>query len=85
MDPGLEYSYDQNTQKFSVEATTGIAAWVWLDYPAGMVAHFEDNGFWVTPGVKRVIGFEVQGGNATTDGAWLRSVTAESLWNMTLP
>jgi beta-mannosidase len=83
VDPGLEFSYDQSTEKFSVEATTGVAAWVWLDYPAGVVAHFEDNGFWLVPGGKREIGFTVQGGSTNT--SWLEGVTAESLWNLTLP
>jgi len=84
VDPGLEISYNSHSQKWTVEATKGVAAWVWLDYPSGLVGNFEDNGFWLRPGKPREIGFMVQSQSVEGNG-WLKSVTAESLWNMTLP
>lgn len=41
-DPGLELSSGNDT--FTVKATSGVAAFVWLDYPGGVVISFEDNG-----------------------------------------
>ena len=83
VDPGLEYSYDEERGVWTVEATKGIAAWVWFDYPSGLVGRFEDNAFWLRPGFKREVEFTVQSGG---DGeGWVGDVTAESLWDMTQP
>ncbi|TLD37054.1 glycoside hydrolase family protein [Venturia nashicola] len=84
VDPGLQVSFDKARRTWTVEATKGIAAWVWLDYPIGLVGHFEDNGFWLSPGVKREIGFVVKSGGYGDD-QWTEKVKVESLWNMTLP
>ncbi|KAH9815334.1 Beta-mannosidase A-like [Teratosphaeria destructans] len=82
VDPGLALYYSNMTQKFSVTATTGVAAWVWLDYPAGAVLSFESNGFWLLPGRTREVGYTVQ--NDTTGGKWKDGVTVQSIWNLTL-
>lgn len=66
-----------------VEATTGVAAWVWLDYPSGTIIEFEANGFWLARGQTRAVGYKVV--SDTTDGKWKDGVTVQSLWNDTLP
>jgi len=43
VDPGLQLIYSNSTKNFTVTATTGVAAWVWLDYPAGAVVAFDSN------------------------------------------
>ncbi|KAI9751876.1 MAG: MAPK protein hog1 [Chaenotheca gracillima] len=80
-DPGLTLSYDKATTSFTVEATSAVAAWVWLDYPDGVQGWFDDNGFWLTPGEKRTVSFTVK--NDWTDGSWAQDVTVGSLWNNT--
>lgn len=84
VDPGLKISYDGDKGTWTVESTKGIAAWVWLDYPSGLVGHFEDNGFWLLPGVKKEIGFIMKSGGCIDD-EWKEDVKVESLWDMTLP
>ncbi|KAF2765513.1 glycoside hydrolase [Teratosphaeria nubilosa] len=82
VDPGLALYYSTMTQKFSVTATRGVAAWVWLDYPEGAVLNFESNGFWLLPGRTREVGYTVR--SDTTDGKWKDGVTVQSIWNLTL-
>ena len=82
VDPGLRLSYSKDTKNFTVEATTGVAAWTWLDYPAGTVGHFDSNGFWLLPGRKREVSFTLETDNSS--GSWLDGVTVQSLWNNTL-
>lgn len=82
VDPGLELSYSDETKNFTVMATQGVAAWVWLDYPAGAVLQFDDNGFWLLPNEKREVGYTVM--SDTTDGKWTQGVTVQSIWNQTL-
>lgn len=67
---------------FLVEATTGIAAWVWLDYPSGAIVEFDNNGFWLARGRTREVGYKVV--SDTTGGKWKENVTVQSLWNDTL-
>lgn len=82
VDPGLQLSYDNSTQAFTVKATTGVAAWVWLEYGSGAVVHFDSNAFWLAKGESREVGYSVQ--SDTTNGAWIEGVTVESLYNNTL-
>lgn len=84
VDPGLEISYDEDKGTWTLEATKGMAAWVWLDYPSGLVGHFEDNGFWLLPDAKKEIGFVVKSGDCVDD-KWTDGVKVESLWDMTVP
>ncbi|KAI9666900.1 MAG: hypothetical protein M1831_001405 [Alyxoria varia] len=81
-DPGLVLDYDASSRQFNVEATKAVAAWVWLDYPAGAVVAFEANGFYLAKGERRSIGYEVK--NDDTGGRWLDGVTVQSLWDQTL-
>lgn len=83
VDPGLEMSYSNETNNFTVTATTGIAAWVWLDYPEGAVVHFDSNGFWLMQNQTRQASYTVQ--SDSTSGGWMEGVTVESLFNNTLP
>lgn len=83
VDPGLTLTYDSGTQNFTVTATSGVSAWTWLDYPAGVVVNFDDNGFWIGKGESKTLGYVVTGD--TTNGTWAEGVTVQSLWNNTLP
>lgn len=79
-DPGLELS--KNNDTFTVKATSGVAAFVWLDYPGGAVLNFEDNGFWLAKGEEKEVGYKVK--SDSTGGKWKDAVTVRSLWNNTL-
>lgn len=81
-DPGLKLQYSNDTQSFNVTATTGVAAWVWLDYPGGAVVSFDSNGFWLAPGEGRMVGYKVKSDD--TGGGWVEEVTVMSMWNQTL-
>ncbi|KAF2172881.1 glycoside hydrolase family 2 protein [Zasmidium cellare ATCC 36951] len=81
-DPGLELSYSEVSRNFTVTATQGVAAYVWLDYPSGAVAHFDDNGFWLGRGERREVGYTVV--SDATSGRWVEGVTVQSIWNQTL-
>ena len=83
VDPGLRLTHLVSTKKFRVEATRGIAAWVWLDYPEGSLVHFEHNGFWLRPGLPMEVGYDVKWDMSS--GAWEKKVTVQSLWDLTLP
>lgn len=82
VDPGLELSYDESTKNFSVTATKGVAAWVWLDTPAGVLLHFDDNGFWLAANETREVGYTLR--SDTTNGKWIEGATVSSMWNLTL-
>jgi beta-mannosidase len=83
-DPGLVLSYNTETGYFTVEATKGVAAWVWLDIPAGTLANLDSNAFWLLPSDgKREIGVTVK--DDTSGGKWVDGVTVSSLWDNTLP
>ena len=83
VDPGLELSYDTDAQQFTVSAKQGVAGWVWLDYPAGPVVSFEDNGFWLAKDTSKTVGYTVKTDNTT--GQWVDGVTVQSIWNQTQP
>ena len=82
VDPGIMLTYSNATKNFTVEATTGVAAWTWLDYPAGTVANFDSNAFLLLPGQPRSVGYTVK--TDSSNGAWVEGVTVQSLWNNTL-
>lgn len=81
-DPGLQLEYSNETESFHVTATSGVAAWVWLDYPDGAVVSFDRNGFWLAPGESRQVGYRVKVDR--TNGSWIDGVTVQSIWNQTL-
>lgn len=82
VDPGLELSYSNETKRFNVSATSGVAAWVWMDYPEGAVVTFDGNGFWLLPNQTREVGYKIK--SDSTGGSWVDGVTVESLYNNTL-
>lgn len=82
VDPGLQLSYSNTSSTFTVCATTGVAAWVWLDYGSGAVVTFDSNAFWLAKGESRQVGYTVK--SDSTNGGWVDSVTVQSLWNNTL-
>ncbi|KKK17464.1 hypothetical protein ARAM_001087 [Aspergillus rambellii] len=79
VDPQLEVMYNDLTDKFVVEAKSGVSLYTWLDYPAGLVGYFEENAFVLHPGQKKEIGFITQ--ENSTDSKWQQKVTVSSLWD----
>lgn len=82
VDPGLRLGYNDSTQTFTVEATSGIAVWTWLDYPAGALVHFDWNGGVVLKGERREVGFRVV--RDEMGGKWVGGVRVGSLWDNTV-
>ncbi|GAM42617.1 beta-mannosidase Bma2A [Talaromyces pinophilus] len=79
VDPGLKLSYNNSTGKFTVEATKGVSLYTWLDYPSGLVGHFDENSFVLVPGQPKEVGFTAQ------EGSWsdavVKNVTVQSIWD----
>lgn len=82
VDPGLELGYSNSTGNFTVRATKGVAAWVWLEHGEGVLGNFGDNGFWLKGGEEREVGFGVKWDG--TGGGWVGEVRVGSLWDQTL-
>lgn len=82
VDPGLAVSYNEETKNFTVTARSGVAAWVFLDYPEGAVVSFDSNGFWLAPNETRQVSYKVK--RDDSEGLWIKGVTAQSMWNLTL-
>ncbi|KAF7968949.1 hypothetical protein HWV62_28789 [Athelia sp. TMB] len=75
--PHITVTHVGNT--FTVQSKT-LAAFVWLEHPAGISGYFSDNGFWMLPG-QRTVTFTVQ--HDTTSGKWASGVHVSSLWTLT--
>ncbi|TCD67218.1 hypothetical protein EIP91_000394 [Steccherinum ochraceum] len=63
IDPQIRLTHKSDLT-FTVSARTGVAAWTWLDHPAGTVGYFVDtstglasNGFFLIPGQDRTVRF----------------------------
>lgn len=84
VDPGLELSHLPNSNMFRIKATKGVASWIWLDYPAGTLVHFEKNGFWLGAGEEVDVGYTVFEGAESPSDAWIEKVTGESLYDLTV-
>lgn len=82
MDPGINFTYSNDTDNFTTEATSAIAVWTWLDYSAGVLLNFDSNGFLLLPGQPGEVIYTLK--SDTTNGSWVNQVTVESLWNNTL-
>lgn len=82
VDPGLELSFSNSTKNFTVTAASGVAAWVWLDYPDGLIGNFDSNAFWLGKNQSREVSFKLK--SDTTGGDWVNGVTVQSMWNQTL-
>lgn len=82
IDPGLVVEYNVESKNFTVTAKTGVAAWVFLDYPSSAVVSFESNGFWLAPNETREVSYNVK--QDSTCGQWIKGVTVQSMWNLTL-
>ncbi|KAH8703062.1 hypothetical protein BGW36DRAFT_354495 [Talaromyces proteolyticus] len=83
-DPGfiLAYSTSNGAYEYTVKATMGIVAWVWLEHPLGVYGHFSDNGFWLAKGESKIIHFIFK--NDWAERVWVRDVQLRSLWNNTI-
>jgi beta-mannosidase len=84
-DPGLSVVHLPGPKKFRIKATSAIAPWVWLDYPAGVLVYFEKNGFWLRKGEEIDVGYKVYDETDTTKGDWVKGVTVHSVWDLALP
>lgn len=94
VDPGLVLSSSSSSPsndsadqyKFKITATTGVAVWVWLDYPAGLIGRFDENAFFLRKGEEKDIEFKFhddeEGGKVWR---WQKKVTVRSLWDNYLP
>jgi len=82
VDPGIHLTHSNPTKTFTVEATTGIAIWTWLDHQAGTLLNFDSNGFVLLPGRPMEVGYTVKSDG--TGGRWVGEVTVGSLWDNTL-
>lgn len=81
--PGLQISHSAEGQSFNVTATTAVAAWVWIDYPAGAVVAFDSNAFWLAKGESQEVGYKVK--KDETNGSWVDGVEVRSMWDQTQP
>lgn len=81
VDPGLQIKYDNKADNFTVTATSGLAAWVFVDYPSGAVLNFDSNAFWLAANESRELSYKVK--YDETDGRWKQNVTARSIWDLT--
>ena len=79
VNPGLELSYSNDTQTFSVKATKGVSAWTWLDYPKGAVLNFNANAFLMLKGERREVGYVIK--EDGTGGMWVEGVQVGNLWD----
>ncbi|KAF2664999.1 glycoside hydrolase family 2 protein [Microthyrium microscopicum] len=85
VDPGLKLTHVPKELKFVIKATSGVAAWVWLDYPADVLVTFDNNGFWVSPDLPMIVKYEVHEDNGKIPWGWADNVTVQSIWDFTLP
>lgn len=77
-DPGLELGWNAETEKYTVTATKAVAAFVWLEMPAGVEGRFETNAFWLLPGDgTREVGFLGTEGKLEK----VENATVRSLWD----
>ncbi|KAF1991404.1 glycoside hydrolase family 2 protein [Aulographum hederae CBS 113979] len=82
VDPGLRVRIgSRNT--FIIEATRGVAAYVWLEHPQGVRGVWSQNGFWLERGGRRAIVFREEGGGV--GGEWMGEVKVWSLWDNGTP
>ncbi|EJT98813.1 glycoside hydrolase [Dacryopinax primogenitus] len=65
---------------FTVSAR-GVAAWVFLEHPEGVLGWFSENAFLLIPGQDRDITFSVWPGSDSTEGTWADGVTVRRMWN----
>lgn len=84
VDPGLKYTWDNSSTSLTVEATKGVSAWTWIDYPHGAILAFDANAFWLAKGEKKTV-HVMKVWNDTTNGDWKNNVTVESMWEFTQP
>lgn len=76
----LSHSIQGQTVKFTVKATYGVAAWVWLDHPSTVRGYFDVNGFWLDKGESKEVVFKVWN-DFTGDKSWVDDVTVRSIWD----
>ncbi|KAJ7757558.1 family 2 glycoside hydrolase [Mycena metata] len=84
-DPGLTLTKPKSGAKtltFTVTATKAVAAWVWLDVTTTAVqGYWSENGFWLAKGASKQVTYTVW--NDWSQGKWLDTVSATSVWDNT--
>ena len=78
VDPGLVMSYVGNFT-WQVTATKGVAAYVWVSTPGGVVGYFDDNAVFLVKGETRNFSFTVL--EDSTGGSWTKGVSVRSIWD----
>ncbi|EKM54884.1 glycoside hydrolase family 2 protein [Phanerochaete carnosa HHB-10118-sp] len=89
VDPKIHVTRNENLT-FTLSARGGVAAWTWLDHPAGTVGYFLDteknipaNGFYLIPGIDRTVKFVQNAGLSTVQSPSPEDFVLRSLWNNT--
>ncbi|KJZ79341.1 hypothetical protein HIM_01492 [Hirsutella minnesotensis 3608] len=85
VDPGLRVKHDNVKGAFEVVAEAGTSVWTWLSvgYSDAMmiVVAFDDNGFLLRKGEKKLVGYKVLRGDRE---GWEGRVMIESMYNQAL-
>lgn len=85
IDPGLEVSYSNSSNNFTVSAREGVAAYVWLDHPGNVQGHFSDNFFWLAKGESKEVRFVDEGDGVGMGEGWTDAVGVSSVWDLGTP
>ena len=78
VDPGLELSYKGNLT-WQVTAMTGVAAYVWLSTPEGVLGYFDDNAVFLVKGESKDFFFTVLEDYSGRN--WTAGVKVRSIWD----
>ena len=78
INPGLTMK-QVGPRTWRVEATRGVAAYVWLSHPIGVTGYFDDNAVFMRKGQSCDFVFTVL--NDKTSGKWVENVRVRSLWD----
>jgi len=88
VDPAIEVT--NNDLTFTLTATGGVAAWAWIDHPAGTVGYFYDtttnqpsNGFYLIPGQPRTLTFDLNTALSSNTSPDPADFVVRSMWNNT--
>lgn len=79
IDPKLSWHYDEESQKFKIQANKGVALYTWFEHPRGTLGHFSENNFVLLPHQTKEIEFHMA--DDKTGGNWLDGVSVQSLWD----
>jgi beta-mannosidase len=78
VDPGLQLAKTA-AKTWTVTARKGVAAYVWLTEPSGVVGFWDQNAVFMAKGESRDFTFTVQEDHS--DGGWVDGVRVRSIWD----